>query len=77
MISSAVKNSWKYNFADFRDLVLILQKFLNIHRKTCQTLFLLKLQPETLAQRFSCEFFKIFKDTFFPEHLWMATSVLK
>ena len=24
---------------------------------------------------FSCEFFKIFKNTFFTEHLWMTASV--
>ena len=43
--------------------------------------FLFKLQTfikkETVAQGFSREFFKIFKNTFFPEHLWMTVSVLK
>ena len=40
--------------------------------------FLIKLQvetcnfikKETLAQVFPCEFFKIFKNNFFTEHLW-------
>ena len=26
---------------------------------------------------FSCEFFKIFKNTFFTEHLWMTASVIR
>ena len=28
-------------------------------------------------QGFSCEFFKMFKNTFFPDHLWMTASALK
>ena len=43
-------------------------------------LFVIKLQAEacnfikkeTVAQVFSCEFYKIFKNTFFTEHLWTA-----
>ena len=42
-----------------------LEKFRKIHRKhLCQT----------LAQVFSCEFCKIFKNTFFTEHLWTTAS---
>ena len=45
--------------------------------------FLIKLQAEacnfikkdTLVQVFSCEFHEIFKNTFFVEHFWTATSV--
>ena len=32
-------------------------------------------QENTLAQLFSCEFFKIFKNTFLTEHLWTTASV--
>ena len=32
--------------------------------------FLIKLQAETLAQRFACESCKIFKNTFFMKHIW-------
>ena len=31
-------------------------------------------QKETLTQVFSCEYCEIFKDTYFEEHLRMATS---
>ena len=36
--------------------------------------FILK---ETLVQGFFCEFWKIFKNTFFTEHLWMIASILQ
>ena len=39
--------------------------------------FLIKLQAsgtDTLAQVFSCDFYNIFKDTFFTEHRWAAAS---
>ena len=32
------------------------------------------IKKETPTQNFSCEFCEIFKNTFFTEHLWMATS---
>ena len=32
------------------------------------------IKKETLAQMLSCEFCKIFKNTFFTEHLWMTAS---
>ena len=32
-------------------------------------------KKETLTQLFSCEFCKIFKNTFFTEHLWTNDSV--
>ena len=54
MISSAVKNSWNWTFANFRDLVLIL--------------------PEAVTEGV---LFKIFKNTFFTEYLWMAASILQ
>ena len=28
------------------------------------------MEKETLAQLFSCQFFEIFQNTFFIEHLW-------
>ena len=45
----------------------------------CQNLFLSCnfIKRETLAQKFSCEFFKIFKNTFFIENLWMTPSILQ
>ena len=33
------------------------------------------LQKKTLAQVFSCEFFEIFKNSFFTEQLWGTASV--
>ena len=50
----------------------------NLQENTCAGVsFLIKLQvsacnfrkEETLAQMFSCEFWEIFKDIFFKEHL--------
>ena len=35
------------------------------------------IKKETLAQRFSCKFLKMFKNTFFPDHFWMTASALK
>ena len=32
------------------------------------------IKKETLAQVFSCEFYEIFKNTFFTEHLRMTAS---
>ena len=48
-------------------------------KKLYQSLFLIKLQgnfikKETLAQVFSCEFYEIFKNTFFTEHLQTTAS---
>ena len=31
-------------------------------------------KKETLAQVFSCEFYEIYKESFFTKHLWMAAS---
>ena len=36
--------------------------------------FLKKLQKETLAQVFSCEFCEIVRNTFFIEHDWTTAS---
>ena len=45
----------------------------------CRSLFLSSnfTKNETLAQAFSCEFCKIFKNTFSTEHLWMTVSILQ
>ena len=40
----------------------------------CQSLFFKVIKKETLAQVVSCEFCKIFKNTFFTEHLWTTAS---
>ena len=51
----------------------------NSHENTCARVsFLIKLETqackfikkETLVQAFSCEFYEIFKNIFFTEHLW-------
>ena len=50
----------------------------------CQGLFFNKvagtacnfIKKETLAQKFSCEFWETSKNTFFIEHLWTTASVL-
>ena len=62
--------------------------FLNILRNSQQNVcarvsFLIKLQAktcnfikkETLEHVFYCEFWDIFKNTFFAEHLWITASV--
>ena len=33
------------------------------------------LLKKRLAQVFSCEFYEIFKNTFFTEHLWTTASI--
>ena len=45
----------------------------------CKSLFLSCnfIKKETLAQSFSFEFHKCFKNTFFTEHLWMIASDLQ
>ena len=44
----------------------------------CQSFFLSwNFIKETLAQGFSCEFVKIFKNTFFIEHLCLTASILQ
>ena len=50
--------------------------FLEILLKfTCELIqFAWGLQKETLAQVFPCEFSEIFKNTYFEEHLRIATS---
>ena len=35
------------------------------------------IKKETLAQVFSCEFCKIFKNTFFTEQLWTTDSAMR
>ena len=32
------------------------------------------IKKESLVQVFSCEFYKVSKKTFFPEHLWATAS---
>ena len=76
MMPSVVKNSWNWNFANFRDLVKNFAMF--AEKNLCQSLFLSCnfIKKETLAQRFSCEVSKIFKNPFFTEHLWITTDIL-
>ena len=69
--------------------VLLIKLFLKISQNSqeknlCQSLFFNKvaglglatLLKKRLAQMFSFEFRKIFKKTFFIEHLWMTASVI-
>ena len=64
----------------------VLENSQNSQEKTClyQSHFLNKVEglqvcnfikKETLAQVLSCEFFEIFKNTFFTEHLWTTASM--
>ena len=55
----------------------VLRNFVKFTGKhLCQSLFFNKV-AETLAQAFFCEFSKIFKNTFFVEHLRATASVVK
>ena len=63
---------------------VLLQILQNLQENTCAIVsFLWKLQAgtynfikkETLAQVFSCEFYKISKNNSFTEHLWAIASV--
>ena len=53
-----------------------LPKFLGKHLR--QSLFINKVaglrKKDTLTRVFSCEFYEIFKNTFFTEHLWFTAS---
>ena len=53
MISSVVKNDWNWNFANFRDLVLILPEAATggVLLLSCNF-----IKKETMAQEFSCNF---------------------
>ena len=62
---------------------VVFRNFTKFTRKhLCQSLFFNKvasLRPATLfkkrlAQVFSCDFFEIFKDTIFTEHIWKTAS---
>ena len=62
---------------------LVLKIFLKFTESTCAKVsFLITLQAEAcnfikkeiLAQVFYCEFYKISKNTYFTEHLWVTTS---
>ena len=49
----------------------VLRNFLEFTGKhLCQ----LSCRPEALAKVFSCEFYEIFKNIFFTEHLWTTVS---
>ena len=60
----------------------VLKNFVKFTGKhLCQRLFFNKVEPATLLKKrldrfFSCEFYKIFKNTFFTELLWMNFSEL-
>ena len=49
----------------------VLKNFCNIHRKVAE---LQPYQEETPTRMFSSEYCKIFKNTYFEEHLLMAAS---
>ena len=54
----------------------VLKNFANLTEKhLCWSLFLIKMEAwETPAQMFSCEISKIFKSTYFEEHLQTTTD---
>ena len=61
-----------------KDVLGNFANFIRIH--LCQSLWrqmvqTLSVQKETLAQMFSCEFYKSVKNTFFTEHLWVTASL--
>ena len=48
----------------------------NPQENTCTRVsYLIKLQVETLAQVFSCEFGEFFKNTFFTENHWGSDDI--
>ena len=54
---------------------VFLEILYNSQENTCaRASFLIKLQAETLAQVFSCEFCEVSKNTFFTEYLWTTVS---
>ena len=55
---------------------VVLKNFANLTEKhLCWSLFLIKMEAwETPAQMFSCEISKIFKNTYFEEHLRMTAD---
>ena len=61
----SVKKSVLKNFAKFKRTHLY-------HSKESQACNFIK--KDTLSQVLSCEFCKIFKNTFFTEHLWITAS---
>ena len=93
MISSVVKISWNWSFSNFRELVLILpeqppavfykKNFLkNFAIFTRKHLFqsLLScsyIKKEALTQGCFCDLCKIFKNTFFSEHLWVTAFIFQ
>ena len=64
-----------------KDILRNLVKFTGKH--LCQSLFFYEvaggarnfIKKETLAQVFSCEFWKYSNNTFFTEHLWATASI--
>ena len=62
----------KLNFARFTGMHLHWSHFLIKLLALCLWLYL----KETPAQVFSCEFYEVFKSTFFTEHHWITASVL-
>ena len=85
-----VLNCWRYkglNSRSSHEKCSIKKVFLKIspnsQENTCARVsYLIKLQASTCnfikneirAQVFSCEFFQIFKNTYFTEHLWTTAS---
>ena len=63
----SIKNVFLNNFAKFKG------------KHLCQSLFLSTvaynfIKKESLVQMFSCEFYEIFKNIFFTEHIWTSAS---
>ena len=96
MISNVVKNSWNWNLANFRDLVLILPEaatgsvllkngvLLKMLQYTQGNAFArVSFYAATLLKKrlwhrdFRVNFCKMFKNTFFAEHLWMTACILQ
>ena len=60
-----------------KDVLRNFAVFTGKHERQCLFSSCNFVKKETLAHGFSSEYFQIFKNTYFTEHLWMATSILQ
>ena len=57
------------------DTIYAPQEILHGKKKYYMVIYVNLIENETLAHVFSCEFCKMFENSFFTEHLWVTTSV--
>ena len=82
MSSTSIFNAFQANFPSYRRPVVFCKKgffeiLQNVQENTCARVSFLidRLSKQTLAQMFSCEFRKIFKNNYFYRTTLVATSV--